>query len=310
MNMLSSVISYFQTFKKFLGWNDTLSSEKNRSLSSPLRSIEFKNVSFGYRGEDGLVLKNLSFSLKAGEKIAIVGENGSGKSTLIKLFCRLHDPKEGSILINGIDLKEIDLKEWRQQLSAVFQDFGKYPFSLGENIGISKTGDLNNKDKLDEAIEKGGLSYLLKKFPAGFATLLGKEFSGKELSFGEWQKLAISRLFFRNSPIIVMDEPTASLDPNSEYEVFQRLIQAFEGRTVFLITHRLNSVKMCDKILLLKNGKILEEGSHADLIERKGEYSRLFSLQSSGYQVKEPKNSLIQEELECSASGSFGEISQ
>lgn len=295
MSMLSSVVSYFQTFKKFMEQEDVLSIKHQRIFNGPLRSIEFWNVSFGYGGEEILVLKNLSFSLKAGEKIAIVGENGSGKSTLIKLLCRFYDPKEGSIFVNGIDLKEIDLVSWRQQLSAVFQDFGKYPLSLAENIGISKISDLSNEKKLESAIEKGGLDYLPEKFPEGFATLLGKEFSGKELSFGEWQKLAISRLFFRDSPIIVMDEPTASLDPNSEYEVFQRLIQAFEGRTVFLITHRLNSVKMCDKILLLKNGNILEEGSHEYLMQQKGEYARLFSLQASGYQLKEGTESALQE---------------
>jgi ATP-binding cassette subfamily B protein len=295
MSMLSSVVSYFQTFKKFMEQEDALAIKHQRQFNTPLRSIEFRNVSFGYGGEDRFILKNLSFSLKAGEKIAIVGENGSGKSTLIKLLCRFYDPKEGSILINGIDLKEMDLTSWREQLSAVFQDFGKYPLSLGENIGISKTSDLGNEKKLESAMEKGGLSYLQEKFPEGFATLLGKEFSGKELSFGEWQKLAISRLFFRDAPVIVMDEPTASLDPNSEYEVFQRLIQAFEGRTVFLITHRLNSVKMCDKILLLKNGNILEEGSHEDLMQQKGEYARLFSLQASGYQVKEGAEPVLQE---------------
>lgn len=295
MSMLSSVVSYFQTFKKFMEQEDALSLKAERPFNAPLRSIEFRNVSFGYGGKDRFVLKNLSFALKAGEKIAIVGENGSGKSTLIKLLCRFYDPKEGSILINGIDLKEIDLTSWRQQLSAVFQDFGKYPLSFGENIGISKTSDLRDEKKLESAIEKGGLGYLQEKFPKGFATLLGKEFSGKELSFGEWQKLAISRLFFRDAPVIVMDEPTASLDPNSEYEVFQRLIQAFEGRTVFLITHRLNSVKMCDKILLLKNGNILEEGSHEDLMQQKSEYARLFSLQASGYQVKEGSEPVLQE---------------
>ncbi len=295
MSMLSSVISYFQTFKKFMEQEDALSFKAELPFNTPLRSIEFRNVSFGYEGEARLVLKNLSFALKAGEKIAIIGENGSGKSTLIKLLCRFYDPKEGSIFINEIDLKEIDLTSWRQQLSAVFQDFGKYPLSLGENIGISKISDLKNEKKLGSAIEKGGLDYLPEKFPEGFATLLGKEFSGKELSFGEWQKLAIARLFFRDSPVIVMDEPTASLDPNSEYEVFQRLIQAFEGRTVFLITHRLNSAKMCDRILLLKNGNILEDGSHEDLVQRKGEYARLFFLQASAYPFKESAEMVLQE---------------
>ena len=165
MSMLSSVISYFQTFKEFAEQKDTLFSEHHRPFNVPLCSIEFRNVSFGYGGEDRLVLKNLSFSLGAGEKIAIVGENGSGKSTLIKLLCRFYDPKEGSIFINGIDLREINLTSWREQLSAVFQDFGKYPLSLGENIGIFKTSDLENEKKLESAIEKGGLGYLQEKFP-------------------------------------------------------------------------------------------------------------------------------------------------
>jgi len=287
MTMLSPVISYFQTFKKFMEQEDPLLVKGDRKFNVPLHSIEFRNVSFGYKDEDCLVLKNLSFSVKAGEKIAIVGENGSGKSTLIKLLCRFYDPKEGSIFINGTHLKEMDPTSWRKQLSAVFQDFGKYPLTLGENIAVSNISDLRDEKKLESAIEKGGLGYLKDKYSEGFETLLGKEFSGKELSFGEWQKLAISRLFFRDAPIIVMDEPTASLDPSSEHELFQKLIQAFEGRTVFLITHRLNSVKMCDKILLLKNGNILEKGSHEELIKHGGEYARLFSLQASGYQTKE-----------------------
>jgi len=273
---------------------DTLSSKHNRDVPSPLESIEFRNVSFGYEGDNNLVLKNLSLSLKTGEKIAVVGENGSGKSTLIKLLCRFYDPRAGSILINGIDLKDIDLKKWRQQVSAIFQDFGKYPLSFGENIGIADTVYFEDQAKLESAIQEGGIYYLRKKFPEGFDTLLGKEFAGKELSFGEWQKLAISRLFFRSSSIIVMDEPTASLDPISEDEFFQRLVGAFQGKTLFLITHRLNSVKMCDKILLLKDGNIIEEGSHADLMGQKMEYARLFSLQASGYQITEGKEDEIE----------------
>lgn len=289
MSMLSSVISYFHTFRKFMEQKDALILKPSRSPGAQIRSIEFRDVSFRYGDDGGLILKNLSFSLKAGEKVAIVGENGSGKSTLIKLLCRFYDPSSGSIFINGIDLKEMDLKEWRQQLSAVFQDFGRYPLSLRENIGISKVSDLDDKEKLELAIKGAGLEYLNEKFTEGFATMLGREFSGKELSFGEWQKLAISRLFFRDSPIIIMDEPTASLDPGSEFEIFQRLIQAFFGKTVFLITHRLNSVKMCNKIFLLKNGSISEEGSHAELVARNEEYSRLFALQASGYQAMECK---------------------
>ncbi|NNM43159.1 MAG: ABC transporter ATP-binding protein [Chlamydiae bacterium] len=288
MNMLSPVISYFQTFKKFIEQKEMVPSS-NYQLNSPVNLIEFCNVSFGYEKDD-LILKNLSFSVHRGEKIAIVGANGSGKSTIIKLLCRFYDPQEGSILIDGIDLKEIDIENWRSQLSAVFQDFGRYPLSLGENISFSDSATVD-KRKMDGAIKKANLTYLLEKFPEGFHTPLGKEFSGKELSPGEWQKLAISRLFFRNSPIVVMDEPTSSLDPNSEYEIFQRLILAFEGKSVFLITHRLNSVKMCDRILLLKDGRIAEEGTHQKLMALNGDYNKLFSMQASGYQ--EPEHALL-----------------
>lgn len=285
VTMLSSVVSYFQTFKKFMSQQDTLPDQKGE-LSLPLRTIEFREITFGYE-TDRPILNNLSLSIRAGEKIAIVGANGSGKSTLIKLLCRFYDPSKGSIIVNGTNLKEITLAEWRKQISVIFQDFGKYPLSVAENIAISNLSKLQDTGIIAEAIEKGGLSDLIDKFPEGIHTLLGKEFSGKEMSFGEWQKLAICRLFFRDASIIVMDEPTASLDPNAEHEMFLQLTQAFEGKTVLLISHRLNSVKMCDRILMLKNGCIVEDGSHDELMLCKGEYYDLFSLQAQGYQQSE-----------------------
>jgi ATP-binding cassette subfamily B protein len=282
--MLSPLISYFETFRKFVRQKDPIGDGKKQC--GPVQLIEFRNVSFSY-ADGSMVLKNLSFSVGRNERIAIVGENGSGKSTLIKLLCRFYDPHEGAIFINGINLKEIDLSSWRKQLSVIFQDFGKYPLTLEENIGIADPMHLQDDNRLLQALSKGELASLIQKFPEGMKTILGKEFSGKELSFGEWQKLAIGRLFFRDSPIVALDEPTASLDPNAEHEIFQQLLQAFEGKIVFLITHRLNSVRACDRILLLKGGAILEDGVHLDLMLQKGEYYRLFSLQAQGYQAPE-----------------------
>ena len=281
MNMLSPTISYFQTFKRFIDQKEN-NPPPALQLKKPVSQIEFRNVSFGYE-ENDLILKDISFSASQGEKIAIVGANGSGKSTLIKLLCRFYQPQEGAIYIDGIDIRKFSMEDWRKQFSAIFQDFGKYPLSLGENISFSDSLS-TDETKMYQAIQNVNLSYLLERFPEGLDTLLGKEFSGKELSFGEWQKLAISRLFFKNSPIVIMDEPTSSLDPDGEYEIFQRLIEAFAGKTVFLVTHRLNSVKMCDRILFLKDGNIAEEGSHQELMMLGGNYYTLFSMQASGYQ--------------------------
>lgn len=251
---------------------------------SSVNMIEFKDVSFGY-DSDPLILRKVSFSIRPGEKVALVGANGSGKSTLAKLLCRFYEPQAGQILVNGIDLRELDISQWRDKLSAVFRTLANILFHFGENVGFADVHRSLDQNRLHAAIVSGGIDYLLGHLPQGLDTLLGKEFSGKELSFGEWQKLAIARLLFRNSEIIVMDEPTASLDPESEYEVFQRLIQMFESKAVLLITHRLSSVKMCDKILVLENGMVVEAGTHAALMEQNGRYHHMFSLQASGYQT-------------------------
>ena len=286
VNMLSSVMSYFRTLKEFINKPDPLENKKKEKMKGPIQKIIFDNVTFAYQNSE-TILKNLSFSVASGEKVAIVGENGSGKSSLVKLLCRFYDPLEGSILVDGIDLKDLDVNEWRSHLSTVFQDFGKYPLTLRENIGIANYVNMSDSNKINQSLKKAGLDYFLNKFSSGIQTQLGKEFSGQELSIGEWQKLAISRLFFKNSSVIVMDEPTASLDPDSEFELFKKLIEAFDKKTVFLITHRLNSVKLCNKILLLKDGKISEQGSHEDLMANKKEYYRLFKLQASGYSIND-----------------------
>jgi ATP-binding cassette, subfamily B, bacterial len=285
--MLAQTMLFFEKFNQFLTTNFCfLISEKNITIprSFPEKEIRFENVSFSY--PDGRkVLSKVSFSIPVRKKIAIVGENGAGKSTLIKLLTRFYDPTEGRILIDGIDLKNIDIKTWRDTLSVVFQDFGQYHLSAKENIGISRSS-FDLKD-IAHAAKQGGFDAVAEKLPQGFDSLLGKEFGGTSLSSGEWQKLAMSRAFFRNANILILDEPTAALDPKSEHEVFQKFSENTENKTTFFITHRLGSVRMADWILVLKNGKLIEEGHHEELVSKKeGEYAYLFSLQASRYSYK------------------------
>ncbi len=282
--MLAQTMLFFEKFSHFLKTDFSYLSPKKKITPTnpfPVKDICFEGVSFTY--PDGRkVLANMSFTIPIGRKIAIVGENGAGKSTLVKLLSRFYDPTEGRILIDGIDLKEIDLKIWRQYLSVVFQDFGQYHFSAKENIGISRSSfDLG---EITEAAKKGGFDSVAAKLPKGFESMLGKEFGGTSLSGGEWQKIAMSRAFFRDANILILDEPTAALDPKSEHEVFQKFAENTENKTTFFITHRLGSVRMADWILVLKNGELIEEGTHEELLsKRDGEYAYLFSLQADRY---------------------------
>lgn len=285
--MLAQTMLFFEKFNHFLKTDFCYLITKKKAVPTdpfPKNVIRFEEVSFTY--PDGRkVLSNVSFSIPIGKKIAVVGENGAGKSTLVKLLARFYDPTEGKILIDGIDLKDIDLKTWRQYLSVVFQDFGQYHLSAKENIGISRSSfDL---EEIAEAAKKGGFDSVVAKLPSGFESMLGKEFGGTSLSGGEWQKIAMSRAFFRDANILILDEPTAALDPKSEHEVFQKFAENTENKTTFFITHRLGSVRMADWILVLKNGELIEEGTHEELLaKRDGEYAYLFSLQADRYAVK------------------------
>ncbi|MCH9627731.1 MAG: Vitamin B12 import ATP-binding protein BtuD [Chlamydiales bacterium] len=286
IGMLKPTLLFFEKFKTFLKQNlcglyqslDPLNPSEH--LSS--KQIDFENVSFKY--PDGRVaLRNVTFSIKSEERVAIVGENGAGKSTIVKLLARFYDPSEGRITVDGVDIKELDIEAWRKSLSGVFQDFGQYQLSVKENISLSDL--FAEHDEIAEASKKGGLHSVINKLPNGFDSKLGKEFGGTTLSGGEWQKLAMSRAFLRDANILILDEPTAALDPRSEYEVFQRFSQNSEGKTVILITHRLGSVKMADRLLVFKNGELVEEGKHSHLMALGGEYAQLFSLQAESYLV-------------------------
>jgi ATP-binding cassette, subfamily B, bacterial len=253
--------------------------------TNPMRSgITFTNVHF-YYADHRPALTNVSFTISPGEIVAIVGENGAGKTTLIKLLLRMYDPVQGKILVDGVDLKELNLEEWRQQIAGAFQDFGRYALTLGENIALGDLKTLEHPEELKYAIQKAGIGTLVEKLAEKENTLLGKQFGGTELSGGEWQKLALARAFARrNAQLLILDEPTAALDPRSEYEVYQRFTELAQGKTTLLVTHRLASVRMANRILVMKEGYLVETGSHEELLNCDGEYAALWNMQAKQYE--------------------------
>jgi ABC-type multidrug transport system fused ATPase/permease subunit len=249
--------------------------------------IEFKNVSFRYPGESAanpLVLQNISFSIRPGEKIALVGVNGSGKTTLIKLLCRVYDPTEGKILVNGIDLKDIHLDDWQQAIGILFQDFPNYNLTVRESIGVGRISETLNEEKIKQAAQYSGADEFITSFPSTYDQLIWKEFKeGTDLSKGQHQRLAVARMFYRNAAITILDEPTASIDAMTEEKIFNMLETNMEGKTVILITHRFSTLRNADKTLVLENGKIIEQGSHHELMQLNGKYAELYKMQAERY---------------------------
>ena len=246
--------------------------------------IEFRNVSFRYPGQEKFAVEGLSLVIKPGEKVALVGENGSGKTTLIKLLTRLYDPTEGEILYQGVSLRDWPMDELRRKIGVIFQDFVKYQLSLRENVGFGSVGDMENQSRLDKAAGEGGMTDILSELGEGWDTTLGNWFQkGRELSGGQWQKIALSRAFMREGDVIVLDEPTSALDAEKEYEIFKRFKELTAGKTAFLISHRFSTVRMADRIVVLRGGRIVELGSHSELIAKNGVYAGLFEMQAEGY---------------------------
>lgn len=248
------------------------------------QGIVFDNVSFHYADSARQALKNINLTIKPGETIALVGENGSGKTTLIKLLCRLYDPTQGSIRIDGADLRLFKIADLRRQISVIFQDYAKYHFSAEENIRLGNV-DIDTKDNgVLAAAKRSGAHDVITKLPNGYDTILGKLFdTGEELSIGQWQKVALARAFLRDSQVIVLDEPTSAMDPKAEYEIFKTFRELIKDQAAVLITHRLSTVKMADRIYVMDNGEIVESGTHNELIKLQKSYAHLFETQAKNY---------------------------
>ena len=246
--------------------------------------VEFKNVTFAYPGDPKNILKNFNLTIQPFEKIALVGENGSGKTTIIKLLCRFYDVSEGEILINGVNIKNIDLNNWYKALGVLFQDFVKYEYKAGENIHFGKVEETSIK-KIVEAAVSSGADPMIKKLEQGYNQMLGRTFEGGvELSIGQWQKIALARGFFRSAPVLILDEPTAAIDAKAEAEIFNRVEKLSKNKTVMIISHRFSTVRNADKIYVIDSGKVAELGSHSQLMKLDGQYAALFKLQAKGYQ--------------------------
>jgi ATP-binding cassette, subfamily B, bacterial len=260
---------------------------KPRALPAPRpikTGFEFRNVSFAYPGTSRLILNNISFRLEPSSRIALVGENGQGKTTIVKLLTRLYDPTAGQILLDGVDLREYDLESLWKEIGVIFQDFTRYEMTASENIAVGQIEEKDNPFRIRAAANKSLAEKVIRKLPRGFEQVLGCRFEGGvDLSGGEWQKLALARAYLRDAQVLILDEPTAALDARSEHEVFERFAELTTGKMALLISHRFSTVRMADRILVLQNGKIAEQGHHDQLVACSGPYAEMFELQAANY---------------------------
>ncbi|MGA8622217.1 MAG: ABC transporter ATP-binding protein [Candidatus Sulfotelmatobacter sp.] len=270
----------------FFEMKPTIQSKPN-ALPAPrptVSGVEFRNVSFSYPGNSRLILDQINFTLHPGERLALIGENGQGKTTIVKLITRLYDPTEGEILLDGIDLREYDLEDLHREIGVIFQDFMRYEMTARENIAIGRIEEIGNLELLKGAARKSMADQTIARLSLGYDQMLGRRFDqGVDLSGGEWQKVALARAYLRDAQLLILDEPTAALDARSEFEVFQRFAELTAGKMALFISHRFSTVRSADRILVLENGKITEEGTHDQLASLGGRYAEMFEMQASSY---------------------------
>ncbi len=293
---------YLRDLFVFFEMQPTIASREGaRLVPQPIRTgFVFEDVGFRYPGSERWAVRHVSFSIRPGERIALVGENGAGKTTITKLIARLYDPSEGRVLLDGVDLREYDLASLRQAIGVIFQDFVRYDMRFDENVGVGEIEGISDyldslrdattetpgvpPETLVAAAERSMASSLLPRFPAGYRQMLGRRFDdGVDLSGGEWQKIALARAYMRSAQLLILDEPTAALDARAEYEVFVRFNQLMAGRMAVVISHRFSTVRMADRIVVLAGGRVTEEGTHEELVQRGGLYGELFEMQAAGY---------------------------
>ena len=246
--------------------------------------FDFQNVSFAYPGSARDVLSNVSFRLEPGERLALVGENGAGKTTLVKLLARLYDPTGGRILLDGVDLREYHVEDLRKEIGVIFQDYMRYDMLAAENIGVGRIDALADQPRIEQSAQKSLAAAVIAALPNEYRQMLGRRFEGGvDLSTGQWQKISLARAYMRDAQILILDEPTASLDARAEFEVYQRFVDLTRGKMAVLISHRFSTVRMADRILVLEHGRVVEHGSHAQLVALGGKYAELFEMQAAGY---------------------------
>jgi ATP-binding cassette subfamily B protein len=270
----------------FFEMQPTIRSKPN-ALVAPrpiLRGFEFRDVSFWYPGSPRIILDRMNFRLQPGERVALIGENGQGKTTIVKLITRLYDPSEGQILLDGVDLREYSLEDLYCEIGVIFQDFMRYEMTARENIAVGRVEELENLELLRAAARKSMADHVVGQLPRGYEQMLGRRFDGGvDLSGGEWQKVALARAYLRDAQLLILDEPTAALDARSEFEVFHRFAELTTGKMALFISHRFSTVRMADRIVVLDNGKIAEEGSHDQLARTGGRYAEMFEMQAASY---------------------------
>lgn len=251
----------------------------------PIRDgFEFSNVSFAYPGSGKKVLQDINFRFYSEEKIALVGENGAGKTTLVKLLARLYDPTEGRILLDAVDLRDYRVEDLRHEIGVIFQDYMRYDALALQNIGFGRIEEVENRERVVRSAEKSLAAAVIDSLPSGYQQMLGRRFEGGvDLSTGQWQKISLARAYMRDAQILILDEPTASLDARAEFQVYQRFVDLTAGKMAILISHRFSTVRMADRILVLEHGRIVEQGSHRQLVALGGKYAELFELQAAGY---------------------------